>query len=622
VAQDGYLVLARKWRPQTFEDIVGQEHIARTLQNAIRSGRIPHALLFVGTRGIGKTTTARIFARALNCLAFDRPTPTPCGECQNCKTIGAGVNIDVVEIDGASNNGVEDVRNIRDNIRMVPSSSRYKIYIIDEVHQLSGAAFNALLKTLEEPPEHAVFVLATTETHKLPATIVSRCQRHDFRRVNRDDLGELLRRILDAEGIGYTDEALAAVARAADGSVRDGESILEQLISYADGAITFEDVFDVLGLVDWQVMHELCDALLAQDVARLLQLVEAITVEGKDLSQFVQDVLRYLRNLLVCKTADADGLIDLPAEELEAMRARAARFSLTQIIRLVEQFAELARDFDSHLAQRIALETLLIRIARVGEEVSLDVVLEKLAALGAGGITPLTGATAPAVAPSAAPVSSRSGVQPAPEQASEEAPRAERRASGRKKRKTSSSGSSEEGGDGESSGASAADDDDDDGGDGGEAARPGRVTFTADNLRDHWEAFAHAVSGHSLSLGVSLGHAAPVGLDGTTLVLRFAAHQERARQAVVHPEARAIILETLAEFSENVRDYRVDAAVAEAEAGDASRTEKRADTGIVAPTVDAETGQRLLADPAVAHVVNTFRGRIVAVKGPSAPEAG
>lgn len=615
MAQDGYLVLARKWRPQTFEDIVGQEHIARTLQNAIRSGRIPHALLFVGTRGIGKTTTARIFARALNCLSSERPTPTPCGECQNCKTIGVGVNIDVVEIDGASNNGVEDVRNIRDNIRMVPSSSRYKIYIIDEVHQLSGAAFNALLKTLEEPPEHAVFVLATTETHKLPATIVSRCQRYDFRRVSRDDLGELLRRILDAEGIAYTDEALAAVARAADGSVRDGESILEQLISYADGPITFQDVFDVLGLVDWQVMHDLCDALLAQDVARLLQLVEAITVEGKDLSQFVQDVLRYLRNLLVCKTADADGLIDLPAEELEAMRARAARFSLTQIIRLVEQFAELARDFDSHLAQRIALETLLIRIARVGEEVSLDVVLEKLAALGAGGITPLTGATAPAGAPTAGPVSSGPGVQPAPEQAAEEAPRTARRASGRKKRTKSSSGPSEEGGDADSSGASAADDD------GGEASRQGRVTFTADNLRDHWEAFAHAVSAHSLSLGVSLGHAAPVGLDGATLVLRFAAHQERARQAVAHPEARAIILETLAEFSENVRDYRVDAAVAEAEAGDASRMEKRADTGTVAPTVDAETGQRLLADPAVAHVVNTFRGRIVAVKGPSASEA-
>lgn len=617
MAQDGYLVLARKWRPQTFEDIVGQEHIARTLQNAIRSGRIPHALLFVGMRGIGKTTTARIFARALNCLSSDRPTPTPCGECQNCKTIGAGVNIDVVEIDGASNNGVEDVRNIRDNIRMVPSSSRYKIYIIDEVHQLSGAAFNALLKTLEEPPEHAVFVLATTETHKVPATIVSRCQRHDFRRVSRDDLGELLRRILDAEGIAYTDEALAAVARAADGSVRDGESILEQLISYADGAITFEDVFDVLGLVDWQVMHALCDALLAQDVARLLQLVEAITVEGKDLSQFVQDVLRYLRNLLVCKTADADGLIDLPAEELEAMRARAARFSLTQIIRLVEQFAELARDFDSHLAQRIALETLLIRIARVAEEVSLDVVLEKLAALGAGGITSLTGATAPAGSPSAGPASSGPGVvQAAPERASEEAPRTARRASGRKRRTTSSSELSEEGGDAESWGARAAGDDD-----GGEAVRQGRVTFTADNLRDHWEAFAHAVSERSLSLGVSLGHAAPIGLEGTTLVLRFAAHQERARQAVAHPEAREIILETLAAFSENVRDYRVDAAVAEAEAGDASRTEKTADTGIVAPTVDAETGQRLLADPAVAHVVNTFRGRIVAVKGPSASEA-
>ena len=217
MADSRYLVLARKWRPQSFDDVVGQDHITRTLKNAIASGRIHHAFLFIGSRGIGKTTTARILAKALNCLNSDGPTTEPCGECENCRSIGNGSNIDVIEIDGASNNGVDDVREIRDNIRMVPTHGRYKVYIIDEVHQLSVGAFNALLKTLEEPPAHAIFVLATTEAHKIPATIVSRCQRYDFRRVSIEKLVLLLREILDKENITATDEALHAIARAAEG---------------------------------------------------------------------------------------------------------------------------------------------------------------------------------------------------------------------------------------------------------------------------------------------------------------------------------------------------------------------------------------------------------------------
>ncbi|MEA3366063.1 MAG: DNA polymerase III subunit gamma/tau, partial [Candidatus Hydrogenedentes bacterium] len=216
MAEGHYQVLARKWRPQTFGDVVGQQHITRALQNAIESERIGHAYLFIGSRGIGKTTTARILAKALNCLSSDMPTPNPCGECENCKSIAAGHNIDVLEIDGASNNSVEDVRQIRDNIRLVPSNSRYKIYVIDEVHQLSSSAFNALLKTLEEPPEHAVFILATTEAHKVPATIISRCQRYDFRRVGQEDISALLRQILKEEQVTCSEEALLAIARAAD----------------------------------------------------------------------------------------------------------------------------------------------------------------------------------------------------------------------------------------------------------------------------------------------------------------------------------------------------------------------------------------------------------------------
>ncbi|MBM3289524.1 MAG: DNA polymerase III subunit gamma/tau, partial [Candidatus Hydrogenedentes bacterium] len=374
MAKDPYLVLARKWRPQRFEDVVGQEHITRTIQNAITSGRIGHAFLFIGSRGIGKTTTARVLAKALNCEKAKGPTPAPCGACDNCKTIAAGTNIDVLEIDGASNNSVEDVRQIRENVRLVPSRSRYKIYVIDEVHQLSQSAFNALLKTLEEPPEHAVFILATTEAHKVPATIVSRCQRYDFRRVGMDRLIALLRQILDEEKIECSDEALYAIARAADGGIRDAESILEQVISYCGKSISFKDVFDVLGLVDWKQLERVCTALLDKDVAELLKVVDDVVASGKDLSQFVQDILQYFRNLLVCKTADPKALLALPGEEIAAMQKMAERFTLTNLIRLVEQFAELAKDFDSQLAQRIALESLLIRLSKVSVEVSVDAV--------------------------------------------------------------------------------------------------------------------------------------------------------------------------------------------------------------------------------------------------------
>ncbi|MBW7866651.1 MAG: DNA polymerase III subunit gamma/tau [Candidatus Hydrogenedentes bacterium] len=394
MAGKNYTVLARKWRPQLFEEVVGQEHITRTLKNAIASGRIHHAFLFLGSRGIGKTTTARVLAKALNCLKFDAPTVTPCGECDNCVSIAEGNNIDVIEIDGASNNGVDNVREIRDNIRMVPSSGRYKVYIIDEVHQLSAGAFNALLKTLEEPPSHAVFILATTEAHKIPATIISRCQRYDFRRVSIGDIVTLLRNILNKEGMKATDEALYAIARAAEGGVRDAESIMDELITYCDGEITFQDVFDVLGLVDWRVLHTLCDALSAGDIARLLTLVEEVVSAGKDLSQFVEEILRYYRNLLVCKTSGSADLLRLPPDEIAEMRARADRFGLVKLIGIVEQFATLTNGFDSQLAQRTALEALLIRLSKVDVEVSLDTIMEKLVLLGQGGVCP-SGAAAP-----------------------------------------------------------------------------------------------------------------------------------------------------------------------------------------------------------------------------------
>lgn len=419
MAESKYVAIARKWRPQSFNEVVGQDHITRTLTNAIKSGRIHHAFLFIGSRGIGKTTTARILAKALNCASVPEPTVEPCNACDNCLSISAGNNIDVIEIDGASNNGVDDVRSIRENVRMVPTSGRYKIYIIDEVHQLSGPAFNALLKTLEEPPPHAVFIMATTEAHKIPATIISRCQRYDFRRVVVSDIVSLLKKILAKENLKATDDALYAIARVAEGGVRDAQSVLDELITYCDKEITFNDVFEVLGLVNWQYFHDLCDAMLAGDVARQLEIIEEVITAGKDLSQFVEDILRYYRNLLVCLTAgSSEALLRLPETEMSEMEKRAKRFSVVKLIKLVERFSELVNAYDSQIAQRTALETLLIQLTRVDVDVSLDTVMEKLVLLGKGGIGTASGGTAesnaPPNPPEAGPLTDAPAV-PAPE---------------------------------------------------------------------------------------------------------------------------------------------------------------------------------------------------------------
>jgi len=578
VAGEQYLVIARKWRPQTFEDVVGQEHITRTIQNAITSGRIGHAFLFIGSRGIGKTTTARILAKALNCEASDGPTPNPCGVCDNCRTIAAGTSIDVIEIDGASNNSVEDVRQIRENIRLVPSRCRYKIYVIDEVHQLSSSAFNALLKTLEEPPEHAIFILATTDAGKIPATIVSRCQRYDFRRVPLGGITALLRKILDADGYECAEEALYAIARAADGGIRDSESILEQVISYSGKSITYQDVFDVLGLVDWSVLHEFANALITQDVATLLRLVERVVAAGKDLSQFVQDILQYFRNLLVCKTADPKGLLALPDNEIAIMQAMASKFTLTGLIRMVEQFAELSKDFDSQLAQRIALESLLIRISKVSVEMSVDAVLEKLVLLGAGGVavSAASGAT-----PIARPVSTSEGQPSAhtvgqpPSAAVPQRPRPTVQ---------------EE---------APADPD----------PHPKRLHITPENMLGVWPRLAHAVAEENLNLGIALGHAKPIALDGDTLVLEFDARQTRSLSLADRGDNAAVVAAVMQRVTRNIAKCRWSAA----DSGPAE-PEERGTLRHVGGLVNPDEARAVMKDPHIAKVLEVFRGQIVDIK--------
>ncbi|HRI87624.1 MAG TPA: DNA polymerase III subunit gamma/tau [Candidatus Hydrogenedentes bacterium] len=562
MAKDPYLVLARKWRPQRFEDVVGQEHITRALQNAISSGRIGHAFLFIGSRGIGKTTTARILAKALNCEEAKGPTPTPCGECDNCRTIASGSNIDVLEIDGASNNTVDDVRQLRENIRLIPSRSRKKIYIIDEVHQLSQSAFNALLKTLEEPPEHAVFILATTETHKVPATIISRCQRYDFRRAGMESLRQLLRQILETEKITCSDEAVYAIARAADGGIRDAESILEQLISYCGKNITYKDVFDVLGLVDWKLLHTLCGALQKQDIATVLGTVEDIVASGKDLSQFVQDILQYFRNLMVCKTSAPRTLLALPDDEVAEMEEIAESFSLTQLIKLVEQFAELAKDFDSQLAQRIALESLLIRLSKISVDVSIDSVLEKLSALGSGGMpTPPSGSPSPRRStPALEPSSSNGADEPIADAA--------------------------------------------------RPARPRKATVTSENMARVWQYLSQVASESSMNLGVALGHAVPVSLVDGELLVRFAAQWTRSRALVERQENLELVSRIIKDITHNVTSVRLDSAFEEVESEVADIRPLRHIHG----SVNAEEAKAAMGDPHVARVVDVFRGRIVDIK--------
>jgi DNA polymerase-3 subunit gamma/tau len=373
-----HVSLYRRWRPQTFEEIVGQERITRTLQNAIRAGRTTHAYLFAGHRGTGKTTTARLFAKALNCA--QGPTPTPCNRCDACEAIARGTSMDVIEIDGASNTSVDDVRDLKEKIVLAPAQSRYKVYIIDEVHMLSVSAFNALLKTLEEPPAHAVFILVTTEPHRIPPTVLSRCQRFDFRRVSFSEIVGRLRTIAQQERLEVDDAALAQIARSADGSVRDAESILDQLSAYADGPIGVDLVTSVLGLVDEETAAALADAVIARDVATALRLAQDATDAGKDPRQLLRTLLEYVRDLLLAKTCgdDAAAILDAPRERLARLRAQAGSVTIPDLLRAVRVLNEAVVDARWSTQPRLALEVALIRLARPEMDPTLEGVLSRL----------------------------------------------------------------------------------------------------------------------------------------------------------------------------------------------------------------------------------------------------
>jgi DNA polymerase-3 subunit gamma/tau len=362
-----YQVSARKYRPMSFAEVSGQPHVVRTLTNAIAAGRTAHAYLFSGMRGVGKTTMARILAKALNCERG--PTATPCLACPSCVEIGRGASFDVLEIDGASSNSVDDVREMRETIKTAPARGRYRVYIIDEVHMLSMAAFNALLKTLEEPPPHVVFVFATTEFHKIPQTILSRCQHFTFRRISRRELMETLHRVVKAEGIEIDDRCLSALARTSDGSMRDALSLLDQAVAFGGKRVTGDDLMALLGSVPRELLRGVFDALLDQNGAQALRVLAEVQDRGCDLRQFCGELVEHVRNLLVSKiVADADDLIDLSSEEQAEIRADAARLQIEQVQELLRIFLQAEEGLRASQHPWFVLEMAIIRAGRLGTD--------------------------------------------------------------------------------------------------------------------------------------------------------------------------------------------------------------------------------------------------------------
>jgi DNA polymerase-3 subunit gamma/tau len=372
-----YLVLARKWRPQIFEDVIGQRPITQTLQNAISQKRVAHAFLFTGARGVGKTSTARILAKSLNCETG--PSINPCNQCKTCHEISSGTSMDVIEIDGASNRGIDEIRELRENVRYTPAKSRHKIFIIDEVHMLTREAFNALLKTLEEPPPHIIFVFATTEPHKIPSTILSRCQRYDFKRIPLKEIVESLKRITEEEKVRISQRGLLYLARESEGSMRDAQSLLDQVISYAGKEIRDEDIVDVLGLVDQKILYDTLEAIFDKDAGRCMDVVEQVYLYGYDIQHFCRELLHSLRNLILIKVSQhPEHLIELPEEELQALRKLAERLPFDHLNHLFNLLLKGEEEVVQSTFPRTMLEMTLIRMATLRPVLAIEDILKKL----------------------------------------------------------------------------------------------------------------------------------------------------------------------------------------------------------------------------------------------------
>lgn len=373
-----YTALYRKFRPSSFEDVKGQDHIVTTLQNQIKAERIGHAYLFCGTRGTGKTSVAKVFAKAVNCE--NHVGGSPCGECKMCRTISSGASMNVIEIDAASNNGVDNIREIREEVDYRPTQGRYKVYIIDEVHMLSIGAFNALLKTLEEPPEYVIFILATTEVHKIPVTILSRCQRYDFKRITVDTIADRMRELLDKENVEAEEKAIRYIAKAADGSMRDALSLLDQCIAFYLGQkLTYDHVLEVLGAVDTEVFSKLLRQLVACSVKGVLGTLEELVMQGRELSQMTADFTWYLRNLLFVQSSDnMEDVLDVSSENLKQLKEEAKLIETDTLLRYIRIFSELSGQLKYATQKRVLMEVTFIKLCRPQMEQAQDALLDRI----------------------------------------------------------------------------------------------------------------------------------------------------------------------------------------------------------------------------------------------------
>ena len=378
-----YTALYRKFRPQEFEDVKGQEHIVTTLKNQIKADRIGHAYLFCGTRGTGKTTVAKIFAKAVNC---ERPVDgSPCGECPTCKAIADGSSMNVIEIDAASNNGVDNIRQIREEVTYRPTEGKFKVYIIDEVHMLSAGAFNALLKTLEEPPAYVIFILATTEAHKIPITILSRCQRYDFHRISIDTISDRLMELMREEQVDVEEKAIRYVAKAGDGSMRDALSLLDQCIAFHLGeTLTYDNVLEVLGAVDTEIFSRLLRQILAKDIAGAVATLDTLVDEGREMGQMVTDFTWYLRNLLLMQSSDdMEDVLDVSKEHLNALKEEAQMVKPEVLMRYIRIFSELGNQIKYASQKRILIEIAIIKLCKPQMEKDYESVVDRIASIEA-----------------------------------------------------------------------------------------------------------------------------------------------------------------------------------------------------------------------------------------------
>lgn len=376
-----YTALYRKFRPTAFAEVKGQDHIITTLQNQIKANRIGHAYLFCGTRGTGKTTVAKIFAKAVNC---QQPVAgSPCGECAMCRSIAAGTSMNVIEIDAASNNGVDNIREIREEVAYRPTEGRFKVYIIDEVHMLSIGAFNALLKTLEEPPEYVIFILATTEVNKIPVTILSRCQHYDFKRITIDTIAARMHELMTSEKVEAEEKAIRYIAKAADGSMRDALSLLDQCMAFYLGqTLTYDNVLEVLGAVDTDVFSQLLRSVIKRDVPRVLAMVEELVMQGRELTQMVLDLTWYLRNLLLLKTSDnIEDVLDVSTENMKQLQEEAGLIETDMLLRYIRIFSELSGQLKYATQKRVLLEVALIKLCVPAMEKDVDSLLDRIRAV-------------------------------------------------------------------------------------------------------------------------------------------------------------------------------------------------------------------------------------------------